>query len=573
MLDRNEIRKTDTNIVTKINGKIAALLRGGTSFDPQLGFVLNYGAYIAYESGISGSEELLEYIERNISEERAMFVKQIAGENLNISFLLIQGFDKDAFLLYMLIFSKDNSSRNFMEFGTPESLSKLALRILNIHKKDTVADFGCGVGDFITTATESHHMKSIFGIDINTYSCEISKIRSELFAENAEIVLGDMFSLSKDMTFDKIFSNYPFGLRRLHIQAGEEYIEKLYKRMPEIMKATSSDWFFNSLIVDHLNENGKAVAIMTNGSTWNSIDQKIREHFIKNGLIESIILLPARLFEFTNISTTMIVLSRNNDFVRMIDATEICEQGRRQNYLTDSNIKKIVRLLTEDGDEAITVDVGKLKENDYVLNPSRYLTKTVKIEDGVQFGSLMRRITRGAPLKASVLDEMVSEDPTDTQYLMLADIKNGMIAEELPYLKELDSKLDKYCIQNRNLLLSKNGAPFKVAVAEVEAGRKLLGNGNLFIIELDEVRVNPYYIKAFFDSEAGTAALNSIVVGASIPNISAESLKKLIVPLPPMEKQNEIANLYQAKQDEIKVLELKIQRAQNDLRGIFGEVE
>ena len=573
MLDRNEIRKTDTNIVTKINGKIAALLRGGTSFDPQLGFVLNYGAYIAYESGISGSEELLEYIERNISEERAMFVKQIAGENLNISFLLIQGFDKDAFLLYMLIFSKDNSSRNFMEFGTPESLSKLALRILNIHKKDTVADFGCGVGDFITTATESHHMKSIFGIDINTYSCEISKIRSELFAENAEIVLGDMFSLSKDMTFDKIFSNYPFGLRRLHIQAGEEYIEKLYKRMPEIMKATSSDWFFNSLIVDHLNENGKAVAIMTNGSTWNSIDQKIREHFIKNGLIESIILLPARLFEFTNISTTMIVLSRNNDFVRMIDATEICEQGRRQNYLTDSNIKKIVRLLTEDGDEAITIDVGKLKENDYVLNPSRYLTKTVKIEDGVQFGSLMRRITRGAPLKASVLDEMVSEDPTDTQYLMLADIKNGMIAEELPYLKELDSKLDKYCIQNRNLLLSKNGAPFKVAVAEVEAGRKLLGNGNLFIIELDEVRVNPYYIKAFFDSEAGTAALNSIVVGASIPNISAESLKKLIVPLPPMEKQNEIANLYQAKQDEIKVLELKIQRAQNDLRGIFGEVE
>jgi type I restriction enzyme M protein len=226
-----------------------------------------------------------------------------------------------------------------------------------------------------------------------------------------------------------------------------------------------------------------------------------------------------------------------------------------------------------DGDEAITVDLKTLQNNEFVLNPSRYLEKTIEIEDGVELGSLMKRITRGAPLRASELDEMVSDEPTDTQYLMLANIQNGMISEDLPYLKELDAKLDKYCIGNRNLLLSKNGAPFKVAVAEVEEGRKILGNGNLFIIELDEEKVNPYFIKAFFDSEVGAAVLKSIVVGATIPNISAESLKKLIVPLPSMEKQNEIANLYQAKQDEIKVLQLKIQKAQNDLRGIFEAVK
>ena len=62
-----------------------------------------------------------------------------------------------------------------------------------------------------------------------------------------------------------------------------------------------------------------------------------------------------------------------------------------------------------------------------------------------------------------------------------------------------------------------------MAVAEVKKGMKMLGNGNLFIIELDNEKINPYFIKAFFDSEAGTAALNSIVVGATIPNISAES--------------------------------------------------
>ena len=153
---------------------------------------------------------------------------------------------------------------------------------------------------------------------------------------------------------------------------------------------------------------------------------------------------------------------------------------------------------------------------------------------------------------ASELDDMVSEDPTDIQYLMLANIQNGMISEDLPYLKELDPKLAKYLIGNKNLLLSKNGAPFKVAVAEIEEGRKILGNGNLFIIALDEEKVNPFFLKAFFDSEVGFASLKKIVVGTTIPNISLESLKKLMVPLPPMEKQNEIADLYQAKLDEIK---------------------
>ena len=327
------------------------------------------------------------------------------------------------------------------------------------------------------------------------------------------------------------------------------------------------------MIIDHLTEDGKAVAIMTNGSTWNSIDQKIREYFIRNGLVEAVIALPSNLFEYTNISTTLIVLSRNNESVRLIDSTSICEQGRRQNIITDENIERIIRLLKEEGEEAVTVDFKTLQQNEFVLNPSRYLENTVEIQDGVEFGSLIKSVTRGAQLKANELDEMISDTPTDVQYLMLSNIQNGMISEDLPYLKELNPKLGKYFIGNRNLLLSKNGAPFKVAVAEIEEGRKILGNGNLFIIALDEEKVNPFFIKAFFESEVGFASLKKIVVGSTIPNISLESLKKLIVPLPPMEKQNEIADLYQAKQDEIKVLQLKLEKAHNALRGIFGEVK
>lgn len=574
MLNKKMLQEIDMKALSDNNRKIENFLRSviPSMADNKLYFALVYAAYLSSEYSIDNTDDLFAYIEKNISEQRALFVKETTGKFIDAAFKTAKEFAKSDLVGYLFVYPGDTAKLGG-ECRTPDSISKLAVKILGIKKEDTLADFGCGTGDFIIQAADMIKNNSIFGIEINTFSYEISKIRTELFTKDADIELGDMFALSDKKKFEKIFSNYPFGMRLHHLQTGTEYIEELHRRIPEIKKATSSDWIYNSLVFDHLTEDGKAVVVMTNGSTWNSIDQKIREYYVRKGFVEAVIALPSKLFEGTAIPTTMMVLSRNNKSVRMVDATNLCEQGRRENIITDSNIDTIIDLLENGGDGAVIIDTKQIREKEFFLNPSRYIEKAVEIEDGVEFGSLMKRITRGAPIKAAVLDEMVSDEPTDTQYLMLANIQKGMISEDLPYLKELDTKLNKYCIGNRNLLLSKNGAPFKVAVAEIEENRKILGNGNLFIIELDETKVNPYFLKAFFDSETGEAALSSIAVGSTMPNISAESLKKLIVPLPSLDKQNEVANLYQAKQDEIKVLQLKILKAQNELRGIFGEVE
>lgn len=537
--------------------------------DSRLNFVLVYIAYIVSINKLDDINQFFSYVKETISEQRELFVKEIVGGNFEIAFQLSKIFSDKELLDFLFKYPREDSKKSSSMFETPNSLSRLALRLLDIKEGERVADFGSGVGDFISVAVKKNINSSFYGIELNSYSYEISKIRSELFMHNAEFELGDMLEIPKTRKFEKIFSNYPFGMRLASLQTETVYIADLYGRMPEIQKATSSDWVFNSLIIDHLSESGKAVAIMTNGSTWNSTDQKIREYFVRKGYVEAVIALPQKLFDFTSIPTTMIVLSKGNDSVKMIDATTICEQGRRQNTISNENLEQIVTLFNENSDKVFSATLNMLEKNDFVLYPSKYLIKEVDIENGVEFGSLMKRITRGAQIKASILDEMVSENATNTQYVMLSNIQDGMISEELPYLKNLDSKFDRYCIQNRNLLLSKNGAPFKIAVAEVEEGKKLLGNGNLFIIELDEEKVNPYFIEAFFDSEFGYNALNSLAVGAVIPNISAKSLEKLIVPLPSIEKQNQVANRYQEKLTEIKVLKRKIQKAKDDLHEIF----
>ena len=74
-----------------------------------------------------------------------------------------------------------------------------------------------------------------------------------------------------------------------------------------------------------------------------------------------------------------------------------------------------------------------------------------------------------------------------------------------------------------------------------------------------------------FDSEQGIAALKSITVGATIPNIGVDKLKNVMIPLPSMEEQSRVAQKYQATLDEIAMLKLRLERAVNKLHHVFDE--
>lgn len=459
-------------------------------------------------------------------------------------------------------------------YVTPESLVLLAGDLLEIDAGDEIADLCCGTGFFADAVKRDYADSKVYGYDINSQEIGIAKISEAVVKRGIEYIQKDVFELGlekKKKTFSKIFSNYPFGMRIKDLEIGKEYLDLLTKRIPAMSKATSSDWLFNSLVVDLLEEDGRAVCIMTNGSTWNQIDAPIRKYFVENGLIECVIALPERMFNATTIATSMVVFSHNNSGVRLVDATDCFTPGRRVNVLSDSNIDDILAATKEDTENSIFITKEKLRDNDYVLNQNRYIHVSEDIQDGRSFESVIKRVTRGAQINANDMDKLASSAPTDKQYLMLSNIKDGIIDTNLPYISEIDKKNEKYCISNRCIILSKNGYPYKVAVAEVKEGQHILANGNLYVIEVDENVVDPYYIAAFFGSEQGIAALKSITVGATIPNIGVEQLKKLVIPVPPLERQREIVEKYQSVKDEIVMLQIKIEKAKDRMAHILEE--
>ena len=187
MLDINEIRKTDSKVVNEISCKITSIMKGILPADSRQNFVLVYAAYVALINDIDDVEDLLSFIEDNVSEQRALFVKEIARENIEVAIQLSKAFSDRDLLAYMMIFPRESFGRISGEYGTPESLSKLTSKILDIQDGDRIADFGSGVGDFISLISENNSRNSVYGIELNTYSYEISKIRAELFSENIDV--------------------------------------------------------------------------------------------------------------------------------------------------------------------------------------------------------------------------------------------------------------------------------------------------------------------------------------------------------------------------------------------------
>lgn len=557
-----------------VSWSIANVLRGTNYIDRSTLIAAAYVLLMANDDTIDTSNIDAFCKSINADENRFAFLESCLGDAWQMVVGQRFRYNGNA-LKSIILFFEDRDMRFGDEGRTPVSISRLACKLFGFTDNDEIADFGLGSAAFTIEAYLSNPTLRFFGIEINASTKEIAAIRLEVLGCEIELEHGNILDMDADShQYQHIFSNYPFGLRLREIGFDRNrLLQKISQKAAEFTKSVSSDWFFNASIVECLTETGRGIAVMTNGSTWNTLDKSARKYFIKNGYLEAVIALPERLFESTTIPTTMIIISRNNERTMLVDATGLCEKGRRFNTFSDAQIEQIAYAVTHETPNSRFVSQDELIDNDFVINPTRYLTEDIVVENGVPFASIIKSITRGAPLKASELDEMVSEEPTDYQYLMLANIQRGQIDAELPYIKGIQDSQRKYCLKNHALILSKNGAPFKVAVAEVPKGKTILANGNLYIIEIDEDKADPYFVKAFLESEKGIALLKSITVGATIPNIGVEALKKIPIPQIPLEEQHALAARYLAKTDEIALLQRKLQKAYEELSHIYDNKE
>ncbi|MFA9399160.1 MAG: N-6 DNA methylase, partial [Clostridiaceae bacterium] len=510
-------------------------------------------AYVMKER--QNSMDTIGYIEKHVDNEATLsFLKKVEKKYSKQIEDFSKKFDVDTLKAAALFSELKQFSKSDINY-TPEGISNLAISLLSLTQDDVILDMGSGVSSFLTKVAQESKCKKIYGVEIDTNNVIISNLRCFITGLPINIIQGNIISQDySKLSANKVFSNYPLGMR---FPALEMYIKqnpKLKKYFKEAKRTVSGDWVFG--MASHLNTKmmGKTVILMSNAGTWNKPDELFRQKLVEDGFVEGIILLPPRLLSSTMIPLTMMVLSQNNKEIRMVDATEIFTEGRRQNSLESKDVEKIIEVYYSDSTISKKVKIDEVAQQEFIINPQRYIGAANIPANGIPLGELSISINRGSMIKSNELDELVSTEETNYHYLMLQNIKDGVVDSSLPNLTSIDNKYKKYCINDKNLIISKI-SPFKVAMVHLNKDEEVLANGNLYFIELDKEKINSVFAQVFLQSEIGMTQLNRFAKGAAMKSISIKDLKSIQIPNIPREEQDLIAEEYENLSDELTILQ------------------
>lgn len=515
---------------------------------------------------------------------------------------LINKFGKDELLAFVLF------SSNYLDYNDKkvifEGSTKLYLNLLDIKNNDKILileDKDLDSSFLIESSFKNSNItiysnKKSSDIDISLIPEVYNNIELELLTDergrpksNFEYLKARVEQKEK---LDKILlaPSLTFEYSKNDEEKYRNMIQNDFNFQNEILEKTSLEWLFNLLTINHLTDDGRALSVVKINTLSNPKNKNIRKYFIENGYIESIILLPENILIGSSVSLALIVFSKGNKKIRFVDASNFYTKERRKKgdrlnptkkILEENNIRDIFKFLNSDDNSEISISKGieEFSENDYNLDVIENIEVIPEFENSKKIKELIDKkiikdIIRGSQISLDELKDLRSHEETPYIYLTLSNINDGFIEYENieDYLKKIPEKQEKFCIKNNVFLISKIGnPPYKFVVAQIPENRKIIASGNFAIIEVNEKKLNPWYLAAFFMTDIGVKVLKKAYIGVNFSSLSIKKLEEIAIPVPSIEEQNRIAQRYIDAITEIKNMKKDLKDKIQAVKEVFFE--
>ncbi len=291
------------------------------------------------------------------------------------------------------------------EIYTPREVIKLLVEILDPKPMESVYDPACGSGGMLISAfkyveekygLEGTRKLFLFGQEVNQRTIALAKMNMYIHdIRDPHLEFGDTFLYPKFKEgdtirpFDVVLANPPWN------QDG--YDEEVLKKAEFYKKRfgfgftprQSADWAWIEHMLASAKDNGSRVGIVIdNGCLFRGGKEKtIRSEVLseKHDLVESVILLPEKLFYNTGAPGAIIIFNLHKPQERkgkvlFINASKEAEQHpevRKLNRLSDANIQKIAgayKVFSEEKGFSRRVPIKEiLEQNDSNLNVTLYV--------------------------------------------------------------------------------------------------------------------------------------------------------------------------------------------------------
>jgi len=450
------------------------------------------------------------------------------------------------------------------QFFTPPKVKKIMLKLIDPQifddgKIESCGDPTMGTGGFLITylqfilqqaATKNIKLDWNFIKSEGLFGKELEPDTYQLAVSNMLISSGHMFeklergdSIRDPITrkFDNIMANPPFGIKGLKYDDLQSSLKNEYTPI----KSDNAVSLFIQAIIYMLKINGKCAVVLPDGqdlfSKTNSTLVAIREYLMKTCDLKEIIYLPSGIFTYTSIKTCIFY------FIKKRDGSDVLEtkfKGSKKEYkfskthqttkvkFYDYNpYEEIKNLLVE-------VPIEKIAINSYSLNYAEYMKDETEDEK------------YGDDIIVKTLGEICKFLPKSKR-----NAKYGQKTGEYPFFKssiKVDSYVEEHDYDEESLIIGDGGE------ANINYGIKFSTSDHCYILQnKNKLLINLKY--CYYYLFHNLEIMNQLYTGVAIKNISKTNIEQIKIPIPSLERQNEIVEYLDNNRQLIKNLEKEIE--------------
>jgi type I restriction enzyme M protein len=243
---------------------------------------------------------------------------------------------------------------------------------------------------------------------------------------------------------------------------------------------------------------------------------------------------------------------RNEGLGRMLDVKRLLEDFKNLN----------------DYEAIKTFRIDEVYSNDSNLMPDFYFGENPVYNNSQPFGKIVGEIRRGAKLPVSKWRAMDGCTMSEVKRVAFKHIGDGLIDEKLPGLLDVPAGAETAILNEGDLLISRIGTPFKVAVVEKRID-KLVADENVWIVRMGGNRTLAYFLRAYLESEYGSKWLLRLSTGNSLRTISAKNIGRIPVPDVDEETREAIANELKKMTMQVQENRMRLKESLDAMKNVF----
>jgi type I restriction enzyme M protein len=461
------------------------------------------------------------------------------------------------------------------QFFTPPKIKQMMIKLIDPQLKtdgtiEKIFDPAMGTGGFLISSlrhllqqskTKGIKMNWDFISNEGLGGRETEQDTYQLAISNMLISSGHMFnvlekgnSIHNPITnkYDIILANPPFGID------GLIYEEILHSLRNEYMpiKSNSAVPLFLQAIIYMLKINGRCAVVLPDGKdlfnkSTNTL-VAIREYLLKTCDLKEIIYLPSGIFIYTSIKTCVFYFVKKREGSDVLETTikyskvNQKETGRDYKFSKTHQTTKVKFYDFNPYEDVknllVEVPIEKLASNSYSLNYAEYM-KDESEEEHYEEGVVVKSLGEVCKfLPKSKRNAKYGKDEG-----LYPFIKSSMIVKK--YVDEPD-------YEEESLIIGDGGEP------NINYGLKFSTSNHCYILQnknktILNLKYSYYYLFHNLDM------MDKLYTGVAIKNISKTNIENIKIPIPSLEKQQEIVKyldfIYEKanKTSQAKIKELK----------------